>query len=330
MIITQTPLRISFAGGGSDLPEVFDQIGQGIVVSTAINKFVFVLVNRRQDDLIKISYSKIEIVTDINEIQHNIIRECLKYFEIKNGIDITYSADLPINTTGSGLGSSSALVVGVMLALATFVGDKSYVNPKKLAESAFYFESEILKHPVGKQDHYSAAFGGLKKFMFSNDGSECDEIRLEKEALRNLSRNLHLFYTGIDRISSSILESQKTKVLANLNHYKSLNALAMSLYEDLSNNMIESFGQVLTEGWTIKKKLASGISNLKIDEWLYSALNAGAQGGKICGAGGGGFLLLYVQEDCLQTVKSALLDLMHEQVSFCPFGSRVIEVFQNE
>jgi len=327
LIITQTPLRISFAGGGTDLPEVYNQLGQGIVVSTAIDKFVFVLVNRRQDDLIKISYSKIEIVSDINQIEHNIIRECLRFFDIKSGLDITYSADLPINTTGSGLGSSSALVVGVMLALATYVGDKSYSSPKKLAESAFYFESEILKHPVGKQDHYSAAFGGLNKFMFSAGQSECYKIQLKGNALTDLSKNLHLFYTGINRISSSILEEQKMSISINLRDYQSLNTIAINLFENLSNNIVENLGDILTKGWSIKKKLAKGVSNPKIDEWLQEALNVGAQGGKICGAGGGGFLLLYIEDDYLQAVKKALSDLMHEQVSFCSFGSRVIEVF---
>lgn len=330
MIITQTPLRISFAGGGTDLPEVFSEIGRGIVVSTAVDKFIFVLVNRRQDNLIKISYSKIEVVSDVNEIEHNIIRECLKLFKIKNGLDITYSADLPINTTGSGLGSSSALVVGVMLALATFVGDKTYSNPKKLAESAFRFESEILKHPVGKQDHYSAAFGGLNKFIFSNDLTECTKIQVNKKCLQDLNENLHLFYTGIDRISSSILESQKTQAPLSKNHYVNLNNLAIELSNDLDKNIVTNLGQVLTKGWNIKKNLAHGISNSKIDTWLQKAAIAGAQGGKICGAGGGGFLLLYIQAEKVKSVRNALSDLMYEQVTFNPFGSRVIEVFQSE
>lgn len=330
MIITQTPLRISFAGGGTDLPEVFSEIGQGVVVSTAVDKFIFVLVNRRQDNLIKVSYSKIEVVSDVNEIEHNIIRECLKMFKVKNGLDITYSADLPINTTGSGLGSSSALVVGVMLALATFVGDKTYAEPKKLAESAFKFESEILKHPVGKQDHYSAAFGGLNKFMFSNNSTEYARIQLNKKCLQELNENLHLFYTGIDRISSSILESQKTQVPLSKNYYADLNNLARELANDLDKNIVTNLGQVLTKGWNIKKKLATGVSNSKIDNWLEKALSAGAQGGKICGAGGGGFLLLYIEAEKVKAVRSALSDLMYEQVTFNSFGSRVIEVFQSD
>jgi D-glycero-alpha-D-manno-heptose-7-phosphate kinase len=213
MIISKTPLRVSFAGGGSDL-SVYYKHGCGSVVSTAIDKYIYITVNRKFDDLIRVSYSKTEMVKNVDEIEHNIIREALKLVGIETGIEVVYMGDIPLGTAGVGLGSSSSLAVGVLNALYASKGQN--VSAEKLARDACRIEIDILKQPIGKQDQYIAAYGGLQHIRFNGDESVfVDPVICQRETKEQLNNKLLLFYTGITRVSSSILAEQEQKTDIN-------------------------------------------------------------------------------------------------------------------
>ena len=325
MIISRTPLRISFAGGGSDLDVYYREREYGCVVSTAIDKYIFITVNKKFDDLIRVSYSKTEMVESVDSIEHNIIREALRVVGIERGIEIVYMGDVPLGSAGIGLGSSSSLAVGVLNALYAFRGQ--HVSGQKLASDACKIEIEILGNPMGKQDGYAAAYGGFNCFQFNRDESVyVDPIICFNGTKNKLCQRLMLFYTGIQRISSSILGEQKEKTHENLKYLDRIVELAVQLRQSLLNNDLKSFGEILHEGWINKRKLASGISSTQIDEIYSKARKAGATGGKILGAGGGGFLLLYCEEEKQDKVRKALSDLKESHFQFEPQGSKIIYV----
>lgn len=326
MIISRTPLRISFAGGGTDIAEYYKmRANYGAVVSTAINRYVYITANKKFDDMIRVSYSKTEIVDSVEKLEHNIIREALKIVGIDRGIEIVYMADIPLVSAGSGLGSSSSLAVGVLNALYAYKG--MHVSAEKLAKEACQIEIDILKHPIGKQDQYIAAYGGINYIQFNRDESVfVDPIICSQSTKAALNSNLMLFFTGINRISSSILEEQKSSIGDRLEYHHKLVDLARQLKEHLCNNDIIALGGILHEGWNYKTKLASQISNPMIDEWYKKAIATGAAGGKISGAGGGGFLLLYCEPEKQDNVCKALSNLKYSPFQIEPQGSKIIYV----
>lgn len=324
MIISKTPLRISFAGGGTDLPS-FYRISNipGAVINASINRYVYITVNRKFDNLIRVSYSKTEIVKNLDDLEHNIIRESLRLLGIHQGVEIVYMADLPLGGGGSGLGSSSALAVGVLNALHAYLGQ--FVTAEQLAREAIQIEMEILNYPVGKQDQYAAAYGGINHITFNMDESVLVEPVFCSRYFRDLlSDNLMLLYTGIDRISSNILADQqkntKDKLIENLQMLDLVKQFKNALISESLNDV----GAILHKGWLIKKQLAEGVSSNKIDAWYDKALSLGAKGGKIAGAGGGGFLLLQCPVDLQKKLEGGLPELVNQKVYFEPFGSRII------
>jgi D-glycero-alpha-D-manno-heptose-7-phosphate kinase len=324
MIISRTPLRVSFAGGGSDLEEYY-KTGYGAVVSTAIDKYIYITVNKKFDDMIRVSYSKTELVHNVNDLEHNVIRESLKLLEINKKIEVVYMGDIPLGSAGVGLGSSSSLAVGVLNALYAFKG--LHVSAEKLAADACKIEIEILGHPIGKQDQYISAFGGFNYIQFNKDGTVfVDPIICNNETKILLHNKLMLFYTGIVRVSSSILTEQKNKTSMNLSYLDKMVDLAKDLRDHLVHNKIDEIGSILHEGWLLKKKLANGITTPQIDEYYEKARKAGASGGKILGAGAGGFLLLYCDEKYQPKVREVLSDLKESPFKFEPQGSKIIYV----
>ena len=324
MIISRTPLRASLAGGGSDLAEYY-QTGHGAVVSTAINKYIYITVNEKFDDMIRVSYSKTEMVKSIDELEHNIIREALKLVGITKKIEVVYMGDIPLGSAGIGLGSSSALAIGVLNALYAAKG--MHVSAERLAQEACKIEIEALKHPIGKQDQYICAYGGFNYIQFNRDESVfVDPIIYKSDIKQKLNNKLMLFYTGLQRVSSTILEEQRQKTHLNLAFLDKMVELAKLLQENLIKNKIEAVGEILHEGWVYKRKLASTISNGKIDDYYDRARKAGAVGGKILGAGAGGFLLLFCHEKNQDKIREALKDLQESPFKFEPQGSKIIYV----
>lgn len=324
MIISRTPLRVSFFGGGSDFRDYYKQ-NYGCVLSTAINMYIYITVNKKFDDLIRVSYSKTELVDSVDKIEHNIIREALKIAEIDKGIDIVYMGDVPLGTAGIGLASSSALAVGVLNALFAYKGE--HVSAEFLAKKACEIEIKLLQNPIGKQDQYAVAYGGFNNYRFNPDESVfVNPVVCKQETKKQLKNNLMLFYTGITRISSGILEEQKENISSKKLLIDRLVEIAEIAKRELLENNINRFGELLHEGWLTKKQLASGITNSEIEDYYESAMAAGAVGGKILGAGGGGFLLLYVDDDNKEMVRKALSNLREIPFEFEPQGSKIIYI----
>ena len=325
MIITRTPFRISFAGGGTDLRE-FYQSEAGAVVSTAINKYMYIIVNKRFTDAIRVSYyAKTEIVDRVDDVRHPLVREALKLVGVSRGIEITSVADVH---AGAGLGSSGSFTVGLLNALYAYKGVLK--SAEELARDACHIEIDVLGEPVGKQDQYIAAYGGFRYFQFNPDESVTAEpIIWSAEHKDELAQNLLLLYTGDIHEASSILQEQKekTKQPDKMVNLKEMRDMAVSLKDQLNDNAAaDIFGDMLHHGWQLKKELASGISNDKIDECYERASSAGALGGKVLGAGGGGFLLLYCPKPKQSAVRKALSDLSVLEFSFEPEGSKIIYV----
>lgn len=328
MIISRTPLRISFLGGGSDLASFYRQ-SPGCVFSTAINKYIYITVNKKFDHKIRASYSVTEIVDKITELKHDLIREALNVVGIDGGIEVTSISDIP--SQGTGLGSSSTYTVGLLNALYAYKGVA--VGAERLAREACEIEIERCGKPIGKQDQYIAAFGGMQRIQFNPDESVfVDPIILKPALKKTMQRRLMMFYTGITRSADSILLEQKANTengQAEFDSLKNMVQMAHDLRSALITGNLDSFGDLLHQGWLEKKKLAGGISNNKIDQWYDRARQAGAIGGKILGAGGGGFLLLYVPEENQSSVTAALPELRLIPFRFEQQGSKIIYVEEN-
>lgn len=324
MIIARTPLRISFVGGGSDLASWYHN-STGAVVSTAINKYMYVLINKRFDDSFRVSYTKTEIVSSVSDLRHEIVREALKVMKITKGLEIVTIADVP---GGTGLGSSSSLTVGLLNALHAYHG--AHRSAETLAREACLIEIDRLKKPIGKQDQYIAAYGGLNYIQFNQDDTVfVSPVISKKESREKLQRNLMMFYTGIERASNSILADQQRRMKNGRREQKGLKRmveLAKTMRDDLSNNQVETFGDILAENWALKKELSPYISNPSIEEAYIKALKAGATGGKLLGAGGGGFLLFYCDPDRQDAVRKAMvrMGLSEMAFEFEPQGSKII------
>lgn len=319
MIITKTPLRISFVGGGTDISDYYLN-DYGAVVSTGINKYMYITVNPKFDNMIRVSYSKTEIVESVKELQHELVKEALRMVGIHRGIEITSISDIP---SGTGLGSSSTFIVGLLNALYTYVGNQ--VSAEQLAKKACEIEIEILGRPIGKQDQYAAAYGGMNYFRFNKDGSvDRKRIFLDDNNARTMRQKLMLLYTGQTRSADCVLREQKSNTTDRMASLDFMKNQAEILCEYLLKKGFDRrFGEMLHEGWLHKKTLASSIANSKINKWYEDAIHAGAVGGKLLGAGGGGFLLLYCDEENQERVERAL---GLRRVDFHPnlTGSRVI------
>ncbi|MDP3987516.1 MAG: SIS domain-containing protein [Candidatus Levybacteria bacterium] len=323
MIISRTPLRISFVGGGSDISSFYKH-KPGAVVSTAINKYVYVTLNKQFDGRIILNYSKTEVVKKVDDIENNLIREAMKLTGVTGGIHITSIADIP--SEGTGMGSSSSYIVGLLNALYAYKGES--VSQERLAQEACKIEIDILKKPIGKQDQYIAAYGGFKYFQFNPDNSvHISPINSSPETLINLQKNLILLYTGITR-SADVILAKQTKNMADQNGKRRIMTqmvdYAKKIRTDLGDNNLDSFGKLLHKNWLLKKKMAQGVSIPQIDSWYQKALKNGAIGGKILGAGGGGFLLLYAPVDKHEKIKEALPELIPLDFGFEAEGSKII------
>lgn len=325
MIISRTPLRMSFVGGGSDLPVFYRKFG-GAVVSTAINQFVYITLNKKFDEKIRVSYSKTEEARTVNHIKHPLVRESMKLLDIDGGVEITSVADIP--GKGSGLGSSSSFTVGLLHALHAYA--ERYASADQLAREACEIEIVRCGEPIGKQDQYAAAFGGLNFIQFHPDDLVTVEpILCKKETLRQLQEHTLVFYTGITRSASAILQHQQSAVASEKKKQKVMQRmveLAHDLKRELQSNQVAAFGEIIHEGWMLKKSLTSGISTGVIDDWYAKARKAGATGGKLLGAGAGGFLMFCAAPEKHEAIARSLGKLRRMDFRFEAQGSRIIFV----
>jgi len=318
VIISKTPLRISFVGGGTDLQSFYKK-DYGAVLSSTIDKYVYVIIKERFDDLIYVNSAKKEIVNNLDEIEHELVREAMKKAGIEKAVEITILADIP--SEGSGLGSSSSLTVGLLNAFYTFKGIQ--VSRERLAREACEIEIDIIGKPIGKQDHYAAVFGGINEILFYKDRSvTVNNIKLPN--LMVLSSRLLLFYTDITRKADQILKKQKENIDVIFETLLEMRNLVPILKNHLKKGLNGQLGLIMKQAWEMKKSFLPEISNEYIDEMYEKALRAGAIGGKICGAGGGGFLLLYVSKEKQNAVRSALKDYRELPFILEKYGSRII------
>lgn len=327
MIVSRTPLRISFVGGGTDIPEYYRSNGGGAVVNAAINKYVHVIVNKKFDDQVRVSYSKTEIVPSAEDVQHPLVREALKFLDIRKGVEIVSISDIP--SLGTGLGSSSSFTVGLLNALHAWIGE--LVSPRQLAEEAVHVEREIVGDPGGRQDQYIAAYGGLRFMEFhSDDTVDVKPVTMREDAFAAIQDRLLLFYTGRTRMGSPILAGQIEELAERCEHYDAIRRLAYDLRQDLERSALETVGACLHESWEHKRQLHQAISDAGIDEVYTRARAAGATGGKITGAGGGGFLLLHVPLNHQISVRRALAECREEPFHFETEGSRIMFLGEKE
>ncbi len=320
MIIVQTPLRVSLFGGGTDFPSYYREHG-GCVLTTAIDKYIFVTIKERFDDKLRVGWTRTEMVDSVDEIQHELIREAFIKTGIKDGVEITTMGDIP--SAGSGLGSSSTVTVGALHAM--YALRRELVLSQRLAQEACEIEIDVLGKPIGIQDQYIAAYGGLRLMEFHPDDSvSVHSVSLDGRTLRRLNDNLLLFYTGVTRKSDDILAEQKSNIHDRIAILGDMKEIACTAYQELQNGNVDAIGELLHESWQLKKKLASKISNGYLNDLYETALAAGASGGKISGAGGGGFLLLYCPNGSQEVVRDALNHLQELPFKLGQDGSKVI------
>jgi D-glycero-alpha-D-manno-heptose-7-phosphate kinase len=325
MIISKTPLRMSFVGGGSDLPVFYREFG-GAVVSTAIDKFVYVTVNKKFDEKIRISYSRTEEAKSVEKVRHPLVRESMKLLGISGGVEITSVADIP--GKGTGLGSSSSFTVGLLNALHAF--GNCHASADKLAQESCEIEIGRCGEPIGKQDQYAAAFGGFSFIQFNqNDSVSVEPVICQRETLRRLESNLIVFYTGITRSASALLKTQQQSLAGQKAKQKTMQkmvGLAWQLKAELQKNNLSAFGEIIHENWLLKRSLTSAVSNDAIDGWYSRARRTGAVGGKLLGAGSGGFLMFYAPEEKHGAIGRELKELRPIKFGFEPQGSKIIFV----
>ena len=323
MIITRAPFRVSFCGGGSDLPSFYEEHG-GCVLSTSIRKYMYLTIhNYFHKDQIRLKYSQTETVRSYEEIEHKYFKQCLKDFGIM-GVEISSMADIP---SGTGLGSSSSFTVALLHLLHTYKGE--YVSKYKLAKDACEVEIDKLGEPIGKQDQFATAFGGLKFYEFQPNGFvNVEPIIMKPESYTELENNILMFHLGGVHSASAILkeQSQNVKAVDKAKVQQKMCDLTRSLKEELQKNNIDAMGELLHENWMLKKSLASGISNPLIDETYEKAMSAGALGGKLLGAGGAGFMIFYVKGDKQAAVRDSLRHLREMDFEMDNSGACIVHV----
>lgn len=325
MIISRTPLRVSFLGGGSDLPAYYRRHG-GAVLSTAIDQSVYVTVSRKFDNAVRVSYSRTEEVAHSREVAHPLVREALEMLGIEGGIEITSIADIPAR--GTGLGSSSSFTVGLLNALHAYCG--RHVAAERLAAESCAVEIERCGEPIGKQDQYAAAFGGFNFIRFHPDERvEVNKVVCAPSVISDLQDRLLFFYTGITRSASELLQRQSEAMTASpckRQGMADMVRLAETAYAELCAGNAGSLGELLHDAWQIKRTMTDGVSNAMVDDAYHAAREAGATGGKLLGAGGGGFLLVYAEPERHAAVRRALGRLRETPFRFAPHGSSIIFV----
>ena len=323
MIITRTPLRISFAGGGTDLPAFYRAYGGGAVTSAAIDRYIHVLVNEKFDRSIRVAYSRTENVDHLEQLQHGLVREAMRVTGVHDSLEVHTIADIP--SEGTGLGSSSSLTVGLLNALYAYRGVLK--DPAELAEEACRIEIDRLGGTLGKQDQYIAAFGGVEYLDFrADDTVRASPIPLSTEHRLDLSDHLSLFYTGITRKAQGILVEQNSRTTENKESLFRLRELASEARRAIVGHDWAGLGGILDEGWQLKRRLTAGITSTEIDRQYAAAQAAGAFGGKITGAGGGGFLLLLHPPERSRQIAEALSPMARLPVRITPEGSRILFV----
>lgn len=322
MIITKTPFRMSFFGGGTDLPEVFNEMG-GAVLSTTFDKYCYVTVRHLPpffDYTTELVYSKIEQLDDLANMEHPLVRNAMHYLDMHE-LRINYESDLPART---GLGTSSSFAVGLLNAFYALKG--KYVSKKKLADDAIYVERDLCKEKGGWQDQIAASFGGFNRINFASNGYEVQKVIISPEKKKALNSNLLLFFTGLKRYSSEIQASTEATISDKKAQLKNMLALVDEAQNVLTDKdrSLDDFGRLLDETWKLKRQTGAKISNGSIDELYDKAIKAGALGGKLLGAGGGGFLLFYVQPERKAQVMEAMKELLYVPFEFENGGTRVI------
>lgn len=321
MIITRAPFRVSFCGGGSDLPSFYEKYG-GCVLSTTIKKYMYLTIhNYFEKDQIVLKYSKTEVVHDFSKIEHRIFKQCLTDFNVK-GVEISSMADVP---AGTGLGSSSTFTVALLQLLHTYIGE--YVSKYKLAKDACIVEIEKLGEPIGKQDQFAAAFGGLKFYEFMPNGFvNVEPVIMSANSYKKLEDNLLMFYLGGTHSASTILreQSQNIKTVDKAASQRKMCNITRTLKEELQKNNVDAMGELLYENWMLKKSLALGISNSFIDTIYEKAITSGAIGGKLLGAGGAGFMIFYVPRAKQAAVRTALNGLREMDLELDNSGATIV------
>lgn len=326
MIVVQSPLRISLFGGGTDFPSFFLEEG-GAVLSSTIDKYIYVNAKKRFDQKLRLGYTKTEMVDQLDQIQHELFRESLRKTGISRGVEITTLGDIP--SAGSGLGSSSTVTVGTLLALYGLLGES--ITADQLAQEACDIELNILNKPIGIQDQYIVGFGGLRFIEFTNQGEVViNHLAVEQDVFRKLNESMLLFYSGVTRKADTILAEQQSNIQDRLDTLREMKSLAYAARDELVKGNLEMIGRLMHFGWGLKKQLASKISNHGIDEIYLSARQAGALGGKVTGAGGGGFILLYCPPERQERVRSALRSLQELPFRLEPDGAKIIFNYKRE
>ncbi len=322
VIITKTPFRVHIAGGG-DIADYYTKYGDGAFVSGALNRYMYITVSRYFfENSIRAHYALMENdVTNVDEINHPSIRECLKFTGITKGVQINSIADFPAR--GTGVGSSSSFAVGLLNALHSYKGEK--VSPEQLAREAVYIEREVLREAGGKQDQYMAAYGGIKLLVFKKDGTvDVKDVEMKKKDIGELEKHLLLMYTGKERSSSSIHVNQGAEAGSHVDAYRKMVDLAYKLYAAYQDGRWMETGKILHENWELKKTLASGISDQYLNRLYKTAIENGAEGGELMGAGGGGFFMFFADPDKHERIIEALPEARAERFGFEMEGSKVI------
>jgi D-glycero-alpha-D-manno-heptose-7-phosphate kinase len=322
MIIARTPLRMSFVGGGSDLPSYYKKMG-GAVLSTTMNKYIYVSVNAKFNRDIRLSYSITENVRSVQQIKHPIVRNTLDLMRIKGGIEITSVSDIP--SLGSGLGSSSSFTVALIHALKNFMGNP--ISKAELGRLSSHIEINLCGDKIGKQDQYAAAFGGLNLIEFNEDDSvEVTPLQCKRETIKRLEESIIVFYTGRTRSAASLLEHQSDNMgqASKRMIMQKMVSLAYDMRDSLKSDDVELVGELLDENWQLKRQLAVGISDSQIDVWYNKGILAGATGGKILGAGNGGFIMFFAPKEKHLGIASALKDLRRIPFGFDYNGSQIV------
>lgn len=318
MILSKTPFRISFAGGGSDyLLKNSNSVGN--VVSVTINKFIYIMVNKKHDNKYRVSYSQTENTNNLDDVKHEIIRNCVKFSGIEDYLEIVTMADIP--SSGSGLGSSSSLTVGLLKALYKF--KKKKISNYDLAMKSYFIESKLCNKHIGLQDQFNASHGNLRHYIFNSNGTVLNKkIKINKIRLKNFKKNLILFYTGINRKADKIIK--KINNNKNIINFKKLSDLALDFKKELENGDLNNLGKILNENWNIKRKLDSSVSSSEIDHFYTVALKNGATGGKILGAGGGGYFLFFAKNEFHKLLEKKLKPMIKINFDFYDKGSELI------
>jgi D-glycero-alpha-D-manno-heptose-7-phosphate kinase len=322
MIVSRTPLRISFVGGGTDLPDFYEEHG-GAVVSTTVDKWIHVIVAPRFEGDVRVSYSRTEIVGSADDVEHELVREAMRLTGIPRGVEIVTLADVPSH--GTGLGSSSTVTVGLLNALYAFQG--IYKPPLQLAEEAARIEIEVLGKPIGRQDQYAAAVGGFNyiEFLPRGGGVRLEPVVCSADTFKRLQRSLLLFYTGQQRNASDVLREQRNAIRNGrlVESLKRMRDLASELRERLGEGDADALGSLLRENWELKRGLTDGISDQSVNQWYERSLDAGAVAGKLLGAGAGGFLLLFANPDRHDAIRATLSELRELPLRFSARGTHI-------